>query len=87
MKKIPKSLFASVILILILFFQVSTQQAIHDYNKVIELNPIDALAYCTRGFAYSILGNEEQALNDLKIAARLGDKVAEYYLREKGISW
>jgi len=62
-------------------------QAVRDYSRAIELNPNDAEAYCGRGLAYDTLGNSRQALEDLKIAAGLGSKNAQDFLRSKGISW
>ena len=40
------------------------QQAIKDFNKVIELKPDDAEAYYNRGASYGNLGNEQQAIAD-----------------------
>jgi tetratricopeptide (TPR) repeat protein len=65
----------------------NTQQAIKDYNKVIELNPQLADAYHNRGVAYHKLGNIKRAIDDFKIAARLGLKDAQDYLRSKGMEW
>ena len=62
-------------------------QAIADFTRAIELNPNFALAYSNRGVAYHRLGNLQQAFNDYKIAARLGDKSAQDFLRKKGIDW
>ena len=48
------------------------EQALHDYDKVIKLNPafsLAALAYFRRGLAYSKLGNQKKALEDVKLAA------------------
>ena len=63
------------------------QQAIKDYNKAIELNPQYEKAYYNRGVTYAKLGNTKLAIENLKIAARLGDKEAQDYLRSKGIDW
>lgn len=62
-------------------------QAIKDYDKVIELDPKNAEAYCLRGLAYNELGNVGQAIKDVKIAARLGLKLAQDFLRKSGLSW
>jgi tetratricopeptide (TPR) repeat protein len=75
------------------------QQAIKDYTKAIGLNPpsptlkpspmapLTADAYCLRALAYVELGNEKQAIADIKIAARLGNKTAQDFLKEQGIKW
>ncbi len=63
------------------------QQAIKDFTKAIELKPDFALAYSSRGTTYGMLGNYKLAIEDFKVAARLGDAVAQDFLREKGISW
>ncbi|MBI3376892.1 MAG: tetratricopeptide repeat protein [Nitrospirae bacterium] len=63
------------------------QQAINDCTKAIELKPDHARAYFIRGSAYNDLGNYQQATKDYQIAARLGYKLAQEFLREKGISW
>ena len=63
------------------------QRAIKDFNKVIELNPQHAGAYYNRGIVYGITGNKQQAIDDYKIAAKLGHKKAQDYLKSKGIQW
>lgn len=63
------------------------KQAIKDYSIAIKLNPQLAKAYYYRGVSYHNLGNYQQAIKDYKIAARLGNKGAQDYLTEKGISW
>jgi tetratricopeptide (TPR) repeat protein len=63
------------------------QRAIQDYTKVIRLNPKYGQAYYERGSIYLRLGNQEQAINDYVIAARLRSYDAQNYLRSKGISW
>ena len=40
------------------------QLAIRDYDKVIELDPEHAEAYCFRGLAYDNLGDYRQAIGD-----------------------
>ncbi|MBP8626961.1 MAG: tetratricopeptide repeat protein [Syntrophorhabdales bacterium] len=44
------------------------------------------MAYNNRGYTYKNLGNYKQAIRNFKIAARLGHKDAQDYLREEGIS-
>ena len=54
---------------------------------MIELNPQHAGAYCNRGIVYGITGNKQQAIDDYKIAAKLGHKKAQDYLKSTGIQW
>ena len=63
------------------------RQAIADYDKAIELNAAFALAYFNRGLAYSAFGSRNQAIADWKIAAGLGLKEAQDYLKQQGIVW
>jgi len=63
------------------------RQAIMDFDKAIEIDPKLALAYYNRGASHQRLRNYRQALEDLKIAARLGCREAQEFLRSKGISW
>jgi tetratricopeptide (TPR) repeat protein len=60
---------------------------INDFNKAIELNPQDAAGYYCRGLAYDGLGNENQAIKDMKQAAKQNFKLAQDFLRNKGIQW
>lgn len=62
-------------------------EAIEYSNKAIELNPKLARAYVNRGDAYNKLGKYQQAIIDYKVAARLGHKGAQDFLRKKGIVW
>ena len=62
-------------------------EAIKDYDKGIELDPQDAMAYRNRGSLYFELGNHDQAIKDYKIGARLGDKKAQDILKSKRIEW
>lgn len=59
-------------------------EAIKDCNKAIELIPTVAHYYLARAQVYDELGNNELAINDLKVAARLGDKGAQKFLEYKG---
>jgi len=63
------------------------QRAILYYDRAIELNRKDADAYYNRGHAFSKLGNSKYANDDLKVAAQLGNILAQKYLKEKGITW
>lgn len=62
------------------------QQAILDFNRTIELNPEYAEAYYYRGNAYNRIGEYQQAIKDFKVAARLGNKKAQDFLRKQGIN-
>lgn len=62
-------------------------RAAMDGDKAVELNPASALAYRLRGLARYRLGMRQQAIRDVKIAARFGDDVAQNFLRLKGIGW
>jgi tetratricopeptide (TPR) repeat protein len=63
------------------------QQAINDFDKFIELNPQYAIAYYYRGITYGMHGNNERAFESLKIAAKLGHKHSQDFLKSKGVSW
>jgi Flp pilus assembly protein TadD len=63
------------------------QQAIKDFDRAIKINPKYAEAYYGRGNTYSYLGLSQNAIDDLKIAAGLGFKKAQNFLRSKGIEW
>ena len=65
------------------------RRAIRNFDRAIELDPteINGEAYYNRGIAYANLGDYWQAIRDYKIAARLGSKKAQNFLRSQGISW
>jgi tetratricopeptide (TPR) repeat protein len=63
------------------------REAIGDYNKALSINPKYAEIYNNRAFVYLRLGNTNQAIEDLKTAARLGYKGAQNALRSKGMEW
>jgi tetratricopeptide (TPR) repeat protein len=81
----------------------NSEMSIKDFDKAIEMNPSEADLYNLRGHAYlqKIIimkdgkphfypKDEEQAkqaFNDIMIAARLGDKDAQDYLRKLGKAW
>jgi len=54
-------------------------QAIADYNKDIEINPIDAVAYYNRGIAYGLNGQYDQAIADYTKAIELNPRDADAY--------
>ena len=47
-----------------------------DYNKILELDPKDAMAYNNRGNAEAGLGNWEKAIADYRTAADLAPNFA-----------
>ena len=57
-------------------------KAIEDYTKAIELDPDYASAYFMRGWAYSEMGYDDRAKQDLKRAIELGDGNAKHLLQE-----
>jgi len=61
------------------------QQSISDLNKSIELNPDRDLAYGDRAHIYFKIGKMDDAIRDIKMAARLGNKGAQNYLKRFGI--
>ncbi|MDD1778223.1 MAG: hypothetical protein LUQ65_08650 [Candidatus Helarchaeota archaeon] len=63
------------------------QEEIEAHSRAIELNPKYERAYLFRGIAYLDLGNYQEALEDLKSAARLGNKQTQDYLKSKGVQW
>lgn len=81
----------------------NNEMAVKDYDSAIAINPSEAALYYFRGRAnlnsITIMKdgrphyqkkNEEQvgqAFKDIRIAARLGDKDAQGYLREHGATW
>jgi len=79
------------------------EMAIQDYDRAIEMKPSEADLYYLRGSAYldKVLIMQDgkphfhqkdkeqvkQGFNDIMIAARLGDKNAQDYLRKYGRTW
>ena len=62
------------------------EQAIKDFNKVIELNPNYAEAYYGRGYAYAELNQPERAIEDYSNAIKLNPKLAEAY-NNRGLAY
>jgi len=62
------------------------EQAIKDFNKVIELNPNYAEAYYGRGYAYAELNEYERAIEDYSNAIKLNPKFAEAY-NNRGLAY
>jgi Tfp pilus assembly protein PilF len=63
------------------------QDAVQSFDKAIELDPTYSWSFYQRGFVFLKLGKNEQALEDLKKAASLGNNDAQSYLKKKGIPW
>jgi len=63
------------------------EKALDDFDKAISLNKQNASAFASRGTVYDKLNKADQALMDFMMAARLGDKETQDYLRSKGITW
>ena len=61
-------------------------QAISDYNKAIEINPKDALAYYNRGAAYAKQGNLLQAISDYNKAVEINPNFANAYYN-RGVAY
>jgi tetratricopeptide (TPR) repeat protein len=59
-------------------------RAIADFNKAIELDPKDAIAYGGRGFAYSSKADYDRAIADLTKAIELDPKNARIYYYNRG---
>jgi len=64
-----------------------SSEALTYYDKAIKVSPHFYKAYNNRGVAYWSLGNYKQAIGDLKIAAKLGNKVSQDFLKRHRIHW
>jgi tetratricopeptide (TPR) repeat protein len=65
----------------------NSEEAIIAFNNVIRMSPEHQLAYYNRGCAYIKNGERKQAIEDLKIAAKLGHTRSQEILQTKGVSW
>ena len=63
------------------------QEAIRALTNAIELDPQNDAAYLNRGLAHHKAGNQEAAIEDLKLTARRGHPRAQELLSKKGIEW
>ena len=61
-------------------------EAIENYNKAIESDPNDALAYNNRGLAYTEVGEPEAAMSDYSKAIELKPDYAEAYFN-RGLAY
>ena len=62
------------------------QEAIHDYNQAIELDPNHLYAYNNRGVAYAALGQYQEAIHDYNQAIELNPTDMNAYYN-RGLSW
>ncbi|MBI3794447.1 MAG: tetratricopeptide repeat protein [Nitrospinae bacterium] len=62
-------------------------KAIGKFETVLKLNPKFAKAYEGIGFSWGELGDLNQQVDNLRIAAKLGDKRAQDFLNEKTLTW
>lgn len=63
------------------------ESAIKYFSKAIELNATKAEFYADRARAYMDSGNRQRAIDDVKVAARLGDREMQKWLKNQGIDW
>lgn len=69
------------------YLDIDYNRAMKDFNKAIELNPKYADAYFGRGTIYHLQGNRNRSIDEMKSAARLGNNMAQVFLRKQGIDW
>ena len=62
-------------------------KAITEYSNALAVNPRYALAYYNRGVTHWNLKDRQQAIEDIRAAARLGDERAKRFLKSRGINW
>ncbi len=62
-------------------------KAIADFKKGIELNSNSVFGYYNMGVAYFNLGNKNAAVENFRMAARLGDSETQEWLTKNGYSW
>ena len=63
------------------------KEALEDFTKAIELDPEDAQNYSLRGAVFGIMGNQALAVENIKVAAAMGDEKAQEILKRKGFEW
>lgn len=61
--------------------------SLNDFQKVMELDPSLASPYAGKGYVYEKMGRMRDAVENYKIAARMGDKDVQTYLKQKDIPW
>lgn len=62
-------------------------QAIADFTKAIELNPVCDLCYYMRGLSSMKVGDQNESIKDLRVAAKLGNNEAKELLISMGIKY
>jgi tetratricopeptide (TPR) repeat protein len=65
----------------------NADMVISDCKKAIELDPNLPKPYYEIAIAYSKKGDERQAVQNMKTAARMGMELAQETLKKKGITW
>jgi len=71
-----------------IFFSLgSYRQSIDSYGRAIIFYPKYSEAYYKRGLVYDKIDNNEQAIEDYKIAAKLGHKKAQVLLKNMDVAW
>jgi len=71
------------------YFELENDKmAIKDFDMVIKLNPNRGEAYSFRGGSYIRLsGHLQEGMSDMKMAAKLGDKPSQDFLKRLGMEW
>jgi tetratricopeptide (TPR) repeat protein len=59
---------------------IKQEQAISDFNKALEINPRDAMAYVIRGTAYYFQKEYEKSWKDVEKAEYLGYRIDPEFL-------
>ena len=62
-------------------------EAIGEFNNIIEIKSKYKTAYYKRAIVYNAMGNQKAVLEDLRTAARLGYKEAQHVLESKNIKY
>ena len=60
--------------------KTNTMEALGDFNRAIDIDPANAEAYYERGLVHLFIINNENALDDMRTAARLGHEGARKWL-------
>lgn len=63
------------------------QEAIKNYDAVLKFDPNFIWAYWRKGKCYESLGDHKRAMENYVIAARLGQKDAQEFLKARGVKW
>jgi tetratricopeptide (TPR) repeat protein len=62
-------------------------EAISDLSKALKLDPGYAEVYCVRATIYELKGEGKLAMMDYQMAAMLGNKKTQEFLKSEGIGW